>query len=112
MDDVITKSSTGLDGNVAGALCYALGWVTGVIFLIIEKESKFVRFHAMQSILFGIAFMIIFWIIRLIPFLGWFLWIFVWLAGFVLWIFLMYKAYKGVLFKLPVIGDIAAKQME
>ena len=44
------KTSTGLQENVAGLLCYVLGWVTGLIFILIEKENKFVRFHAMQSI--------------------------------------------------------------
>jgi len=49
------KTSTGLQENIAGLLCYVLGWVTGIIFLFIEKENKFVRFHAVQSIVvFGV----------------------------------------------------------
>ena len=44
------KTSSGMDENVAGLLCYLVGWVTGLIFFLIEKENQFVRFHAMQSI--------------------------------------------------------------
>ena len=45
------KTSTGLDENVAGLLCYVLGWVSGLVFILIEQENNFVRFHAMQSII-------------------------------------------------------------
>ena len=45
------KTSTGLDENVAGLLCYILGWITGIVFLVIEPDNKFVRFHALQSII-------------------------------------------------------------
>jgi uncharacterized membrane protein len=110
MDDAITKSSTGLEGNVAGALTYALGWVTGVIFLLIEKDSKFVRFHAMQSILTFVAITVIQWILAFAH-LG-ILTLIVWLLSVGLWIFLIIQAYQGKLFKLPVVGDIAAKQMD
>lgn len=111
MDDVMTKSSTGLDANVAGALCYVLGWVSGLIFFLIEKDSSFVRFHAMQSIIVYVLLFALYWII------GWFPGIIVvilapiiGIAAFVLWIFMIIKAYKGEMFKLPIAGDIAAKQ--
>jgi len=103
------KSSTGLDANVAGLLCYVLGWVSGLVFVLLEQESKFVRFHAMQSIyVFGvinIAGIILGWI----PFIGGFLAGIIGLLGFVLWIVLMIKAYQGVEFKLPWAGDFAEK---
>ena len=51
----VAKSSTGLDENIAALLSYILGWVSGLIFFLIEKDSKFVRFHAMQSILFNVV---------------------------------------------------------
>ena len=104
------KSSLGLDENIAGALAYFLGIVTGLIFFLIEKESRFVKFHAMQSILVWLAIVGVSIVIGLIPIIGWmfdFLLIF---ASFFLWLFLMYKAYKGEQFKLPVIGDIAEQQ--
>ena len=105
------KSSTGLDANVAGLLCYVLGWVSGLVFILIERESKFVRFHALQSIyVFGIlniAGIILSWI----PFAGWFLSSVIWILWFVLWILLMIKAYQGTRYKLPWSGDLAEKRV-
>lgn len=99
------KTSTGLQENVAGLLCYVLGWVSGLVFILLEAENKFVRFHAMQSIIvFGalnIIGIVFFWI----HFIGW-------LIGglaFALLIVLMVKAYQGVMYKLPVAGDLAEK---
>jgi uncharacterized membrane protein len=98
------KTSMGIDPKAAGLLCYMLGWVTGLIFLILEKEDKFVRFHAIQSIItFGaitVVYIIFFWVH--------FFWI-LWLLSLVLWVVLMYKAYQGEKYKLPVLGDIAEK---
>jgi uncharacterized membrane protein len=105
-----SKTSTGLQQNVAGLLCYLLGWITGIIFLILEKDDKVVRFHAIQSIVVFGAYTVITIIFRWIPFIGW---IIVWIAGviaFILWIVLMVKAYQGQTYKVPVAGDIAAKQ--
>jgi uncharacterized membrane protein len=109
------KTSTELEPNVAGLLCYVLGWVTGVVFLILEKDNKFVRFHAVQSIVvFGALNVVCFvlWMFTLIPYV----WVFflainciVGLFGFILWIILMLKAYAGEKFKLPVAGDFAEK---
>ena len=117
------KTSTGITANVAGLLCYVLGWVTGLIFFLIEKENKFVRFHALQSIiLFGgltvlqIAIGILTSIFVGIG-LAFFAPIFsivtglIALLALILWIVLMVKAYQGELFKLPVAGDIAEKNV-
>jgi len=105
------KSSTGLEANVAGLLCYVLGWVSGLVFILIERESKFVRFHALQSIyVFGIlniAGIILSWI----PFAGWFLSSVIWILWVVLWIVLMIKAYQGTRYKLPWSGDLAEKRV-
>lgn len=104
------KSSTGLDENVAGALCYLGWWVTGLIFLMVEKQSKFVKFHAVQSLItFGCISALSFVFGRFF-FLGlWFLSNLIWLLGIVLWILLMYQAYSGKRFKLPIVGNIAEK---
>lgn len=99
------KTSTGLDQNIAGLLAYVLGFITGIIFLILEKDNKFVRFHAMQS---TITFLVLL-VIGMIPFFGPVLSFIVSPIAFILWIVLMYKAYQGEMFKLPVIGDYAAK---
>ena len=103
------KSSTGLNENVAGLLCYVLGWVSGLVFVLLEQESKSVRFHAMQSIyVFGtltVAAIIIGWI----PIIGGVVAGLLWLLGLVLWIVLMIKAYQGVQFKIKWAGDYAEK---
>lgn len=102
----VEKKGTGLPKNTAAALAYVLGWLTGIVFLMIEKDS-FVRFHAMQSIItFGILT-----ILALLPVVGWILSPLVMIVGFVLWLVLIYKAYQGEKFKLPVIGDFAEKQL-
>lgn len=103
------KTSTGLQENVAGLLCYVLGWVSGLVFILLEAENKFVRFHAMQSIIvFGIL-SIIGIVFGWIPWFGWVISSLGGLLGFVLWIVLMVKAYQGVMYKLPVAGDLAEK---
>ena len=113
-----TETSTGLEPKVAGLLCYLVGWITGIIFLLIEKDNKFVRFHAIQSIAtFGplhAAFIVIS-IFGLIPVVGWILGGLVWFALFVLtivlWIVLMYKAYHEEEWKVPIAGDFAHDQV-
>jgi len=103
------KTSTGLEANVAGLLCYVLGWVSGLVFILIEKENKFVRFHAMQSIIvFGVLTVANF-ILSWIPVVGAFLAWVIWLLGLVLWIVLMVKAYQGATYKLPWSGNLAEK---
>jgi len=104
------KSSTGMDENLAALLSYVLGFVTGIIFFVIEKESKFVKFHAMQSILVSAGLMILSFVLGLIPIIGWIAAILLGPVSLVLWIILMVKAYKHVWFKLPVVGEIAEKQ--
>lgn len=107
----------GLTENVAGALCYVT-IIPAVLFLVIEpyNKNRFVRFHAFHSIFFHVAWIVL-WIALGIfghlPFLGWaslLLWPLIGLAGFVLWVVLVIKAYQGKMFKLPVIGDMAEKQ--
>ena len=114
-------SAAGISSNVAGALCYLAGLVTGIIFLVVEpyKRDAFVRFHAFQSIFFSIVWIIfrILWsnIVLAGP-LG-FLWslfsligTLISLAFFLFWLFLMYKAYNKEKFMIPVIGEMASKQ--
>ena len=104
------KTSSGIQQNVAGLLCYLAWWVTGIVFLIIEKDNKFVRFHAWQSIFTFAAITIIQIILAFIPIIGWILGIIVWILSIVLWIVCMMQAYQGKSFKLPIVGNIAANQ--
>jgi len=117
--------STAMSSNVAGLLTYILGFITGIIFLVIEpyKNDKFVRFHAFQSIFLS-AVWIIFRIVWGTIVMG-----MIWNPFSALWavlglismlislaflacvLFLMYKAYNNERFKLPIIGELAAKQV-
>ena len=101
----MAKSSTGMEENVAALISYVGFWVTGLIFFLIEKDSKFVKFHAMQSMILFIPL----WILGGILFSLWFIGSIIWLACVVLWIILMVKAYQGEKFKLPITGDLAEK---
>ena len=103
------KTSSGLAENVAGLLCYVLGWISGIIFILIEQENKLVRFHAVQSIyVFGVltvANLILGWL----PIIGGILTWIIGVVGFILWIVLMVKAYQEVKYKVPWAGDFAEK---
>jgi uncharacterized membrane protein len=120
------KTSTGLDENIAMLLCYIAGWVTGIVFYIIEKDNKNVKFAAMQSIVvFGglTAIMIVISILSVIlgyiPVVGHILGILLWivsslcgLGGFVLWIILIVKSLQGTVYKVPFAGDMAEKYVK
>ena len=117
-------TSAGMQNNVVGLLCYLVGWVTGLIFLLIDpyKNDKFVRFHAFQSIFLDVAVFVLCIGLSILGFLFAIisrgfggllmlpLWGIFWLAFLGAKIFLMYKAYNNEQFKLPFIGDLAAKQ--
>jgi len=100
----------GVTENVEGALCYALGWISGLVFLLLEKENSFVRFHALQSLVTFLALLVVSVVFAMIPFLGVLISLLLWPLGVVLWIVLMVKAYKGERFKLPIAGDFAEQQ--
>jgi uncharacterized membrane protein len=104
------ESSTGMSANVAGLLCYVALWITGIVFVVLEKKSTFVKFHAWQSIMtFGVltvAYLILWWI----PFVGWILSTLIWILMLVLWIILMIMAGTGKMWKVPLAGDWAEKQ--
>lgn len=108
----VLATETGLTENVAGALSYVLGWVTGVVFLLIDKRP-FVRFHAMQSIvLFGAIFVLQFVFVwgGFLPAMFGFISLFgtvIGLVALVCWVLCIVKALQGVRFKLPIVGDVA-----
>ena len=104
------KTSTGLPENVAGLLCYVLGWISGLVFILLEQENKFIRFHAIQSIYVFVILTIANIVLNWIPVIGnAFSWI-IGIVGFILWIILMIKALQGEKYKLPWAGDFAEKR--
>ena len=124
----IGKSSTGLDENIAALLSYVFGWVSGLIFFLMEKDSKLVRFHAMQSILFCVVIAVLsiaLWVVTflfflvgamlpdvmgsLLALLGTFIWIIFSIALLIGWVLCLVRAYQGQFYKLPFIGNMADK---
>lgn len=125
-DDAESEVAGGLEENVAGALTYLLGFVTGLLFYFIEEENEFVRFHAMQSTLvfggiFGLHIVLVILstvLAATIPFVGWLIALgisllqtVIGLGTFVLWLVLMYKAYQGERWSLPVVGPMAENKV-
>ena len=123
MSDLSTPSSTGLAPNVAGALAYVLGPITGIAFIVMEKQSRFVRFHAMQSTLVWIALIVVNVVLNVfnavlarIPFIGWLfalgLVMVFSLACVALWLAMMFMAFQGREWELPIVGEHARKFSE
>jgi uncharacterized membrane protein len=111
------SSSAGLTSNVASALCYLLGAITGIAFLLIQpySQDREVRFHAFQSIFLTVAWFILWTGIRIVTSIGVFSFLYILtplvsLAGFVLWLYLMFQTYQGRRVVLPVIGPLAEQQ--
>lgn len=115
--------SAGMEENLASALSYALGWLTGVLFLVLDpyNKNRTIRFHAFQSIFLNVAIIALWFvlgifsvILRYIPVLGALLTMLMFavlgFGSFCLWLFLMYKAYNKEKFVLPIIGPLAEKQ--
>jgi len=114
------NTSTGLAPNVAGALSYVLGPITGILFLVLEKENRFVRFHAAQAIATGvvlivlsIALSMISGVLAFIPLIGWLvallLSLVMGLGSFILWLMLMWRAYQGDEWEVPFVGTFARR---
>lgn len=123
-----SKSSTGLDENIAAALAIFFGWLGGLIFFLIEKESRFVKFYAMQSILFNVAVLVLFivlWVLTVVLVLigavigdvvaslfglvGTLLWVVFGVAVVIAVVICLVKAFQKQYFKLPIIGNMAEK---
>ena len=123
MSPSVQTGSKTMDTNLVGALTYLAGFITGIIFLVLDpyKSNSFVRFHAFQSIFFNVAW-IGFWIVWMIlsavltpltagifGLIALPLMLIFTLAGFGIWVFLMYQAYQQELFRLPIVGKFAAE---
>jgi uncharacterized membrane protein len=106
------KTSLGLDANVAAALSYLVGFISGIVVLLLEKDNRFVRFHAMQSTVLFLGIVAIDILLQIVPILGALVVVFLVIpASAALWLVLMYKAYQGEEFSLPVVGPFAAERI-
>ncbi len=123
-----TKSSTGLDENVAALLAYIFGWLSGLIFFLIEKDSRLVRFHAMQSLLLNIVGIILFFVLwvaqiivlivagmigdvvgMLVSVVSMLIWAVFGIGMLIAVVMCLIKAFQSQYFKLPIIGNLAEK---
>ncbi len=111
MEEKNKKTTTlGLEENIEGALCYSLGLITGILLLLVEKQNQFVRFHAIQSTsVFLPLFLIQIFTFISFTFASLILSPIIVLLEAILWILLMYKAYKGERYKLPIFGDFSER---
>ncbi len=105
-------STTGINSNIAAALAYLFGFISGVAMLVIERDDKFVRFHAMQSTLTFFAAIVLMMIATSFPVVGFMLRALLSIATAVIWGFLIYKAFTGERYKLPYIGEMAERQIQ
>jgi uncharacterized membrane protein len=112
-----TIAGGGLTDNMAGALAYVT-IIPAIVFLVLDpyNKNRFIRFHSFQCVFFAVAWTVLWIVLAIIghiPILGWatvLLWPLISLAGLIIWVILVLKAYQGKTFKLPVIGDMAEKQ--
>ena len=105
------RSSTGLPDNIAGALCYFFPFIGGIAFLALEKRSRFVLFHALQSLIaFGIL-MVSHVLGSLLPLLGPLLSALIFLCGFAVWLLMIYHALRGKWYRLPWVGEFTERQL-
>lgn len=117
-----SQGGSGLTPNIASLLCYVCAPISSLIFLLIEKENKDVRFHAWQGAFFGVFVFLLNIVLNILgiflgkiaDFLGSLILSFLlpvlWLGVFVLWVVCLIKAYQGERWKIPVLGDIAAQK--
>jgi uncharacterized membrane protein len=106
----LERSSTGLEPRLAAVLSYLFGFVSGIVFLVIERDSQYVRFHAMQSTVTFISLFVIRIVAEILPLIGNALG---WLASavsLVVWAMLMFKAWQGERYMLPMIGEMAEER--
>lgn len=97
----------GIDENKVAALSYIGIWVTGILILLIEKENRFARFHAMQSVLVFLPLSLLVFFIAWIPYVGWVLADFIGFPAIFLVVIFAIMAYRGMKFKIPFIGGYA-----
>lgn len=117
--EIDKKTSLGLSENIEGALCYSFGFITGLIFLFLEDDNQFVKFHAIQSTIVFLPLSIIYIAIIFLPMFGMIMNMMYWpvvvpIFSFIIiifWLFMMYKAFIGERYKLPLVGDFAEGQL-
>ena len=107
------KSAIGLDSHVTATIAYLGGILSGIFLLMVEKDDRYVRFHAMQSTIVFLIVLVVHFVLLGVPVIGWILVHAVHRRrGHRLWVFLMFKAFHGETYKLPYLGDLAEQQLK
>lgn len=112
------SNGSGLEENIASCLCYVLCWISGLIFYLLEKDNKAVKFHALQAMIMSvtlIAYSFASWILIQIPFVGFIIELinmFIYLGSFALFVVCAVRAYQGTKFVIPIVSDLAEKYAE
>ncbi|PKM93406.1 MAG: hypothetical protein CVU84_15575 [Firmicutes bacterium HGW-Firmicutes-1] len=109
--DPIGQSSLGMGENVAALLAIIFSPISSIVILVLEKDSKFVKFHAIQAIALSVVIIVLNIVLGFIPILGWIVLFFVNLGAFVLWIIVLIKAYQGEWFEIPLVGKFSMEQV-
>jgi uncharacterized membrane protein len=115
--DAKSKSSTGMEPKIAVLIAYIFSLLGGLIIYFIEKENKFVKWHAMQAIILGIiqvgSFIVISVLLGMIPFIGWFFFSWLgWVISVVAWVFgiiALVQAFNGKTYRVPWVANMADK---
>lgn len=102
-------SSTGLPNNIALFLCYVLGWLSGLIMILIEKENDTVRYHAAQSIVIFGSYTVLNMLLPFVPFLGALLMSVLFLAALISWLALMVMALGDRAPEIEALREYATK---
>jgi uncharacterized membrane protein len=105
----MSETKTGLQENAAAMLSYLFLWLSGIVFLVLEPENKYIRFHAMQSVIVFGAITIIEAVLGWIPIFGIIVSVILSIGTLILWVLLLTKATQGEKYKLPKVGDLAEK---
>ncbi len=106
------SSSTGLEENIGGMLCYLLGFVSAIAFLILERENREIRFHAYQSLATFGGLFVLSVASGVVPFFGWLLGMVLAPVSVILWLVLMVKTLQEDPIELPVVGEWARTQSQ
>ncbi|PKM52531.1 MAG: hypothetical protein CVV02_01915 [Firmicutes bacterium HGW-Firmicutes-7] len=109
--DPIGQSSLGMGENIAALLAIIFSPISAIIILVMEKDSKFVKFHAIQSLALAVIIFVANIVLGFIPILGWIVLLFLNLGVFILWIILLIKSYQGEWFELPLVGKFSMEQV-
>ncbi len=107
-----SETALGTTQNIAGLLTYILFWGTGIVFLLIEKDNKFVRFHAMQSIVIFVPLTVASVVVGFLPIFGGLLSTLVYLATIGIWLLMMFQAFQNKWYKFPYAGEYAETQLK